>query len=229
MSRVFLDIGAHVGETLEVVKEPRWGFDRIYCFEPAPQCWDRLEALVDDRVRLFRFGLWSCDTSMPLHEPGEIGASVFGSKSSGAPADTVALRDVSVWFAEHLSDEDHVVAKINCEGAEIEIISRLLDTGQIRELDELLVHFDIRKVPGQEHREAEIRGRLDGSSVPYRAAESIFFGRNVQEKTRNWLSWYQAGPAKRPWYSVVRRVSYSARCGVAAVRGRPSTYPRRSG
>jgi len=33
--RIFLDVGGHHGETLDVALDPRWGFDKIYCFEPA--------------------------------------------------------------------------------------------------------------------------------------------------------------------------------------------------
>src|SRR5690606_36029501 len=34
---VFLDIGAHWGETLEEVLSPVWRFDVVYAFEPDPE------------------------------------------------------------------------------------------------------------------------------------------------------------------------------------------------
>jgi hypothetical protein len=42
--KVFLDVGAHLGETLEAALDPRYAFDRIYCFEPAQTCRAQLEA-----------------------------------------------------------------------------------------------------------------------------------------------------------------------------------------
>ena len=32
--KIFLDIGSHYGETLSVIQQSKYGFDRIYCFEP---------------------------------------------------------------------------------------------------------------------------------------------------------------------------------------------------
>ena len=48
--KVFLDVGAHLGETLEVVQDRRWGFERIVSFEPAPGCWPHVEAVAGERV-----------------------------------------------------------------------------------------------------------------------------------------------------------------------------------
>lgn len=68
--RTFLDIGAHTGETLEVVRERRWAFDRIVCFEPAPRCWPALEAVAaaDPRVEVCKFGLLDRDQRLLLEQ-----------------------------------------------------------------------------------------------------------------------------------------------------------------
>lgn len=206
-----LDVGAHVGETLSVAMEPRWGFDRIYSFEPAPQCWPVLEEMADDRVEVLHFGLWNCDTTLVLHDPGMVGASLFESKRrSGTTAD-VELRDAAMWFRQHLTASDEVVMKINCEGAECDLLDHLLASGELSKADEVVVHFDVRKVPGQAHREIETRRRLDAAGIPYRDADDIFFGRNVQEKTRNWLNWYQAAGPRRLWYSRLKRAEFGLR------------------
>lgn len=84
----------------------------------------------------------------------------------------------------------------------------------------MLVHFDVRKVPGQESREAETRRRLDAAGVTYRPAGQLFFGRTIQEKTRNWLAWYHAGPVARLRYSVLRRAEFAARVRVHRLRVR---------
>jgi hypothetical protein len=57
--KVFLDVGAHEGSSLHAVRDPKYGFDRIYCFEPSGSCWPALEAVSDQRVRVCRFGLWN--------------------------------------------------------------------------------------------------------------------------------------------------------------------------
>lgn len=227
MARVFVDVGAHVGETLSVVLDPRWGFDRIHCFEPAPDCWPVLRELADDRVEILPFGLWTGDERRMLHDPGKVGASLFSGKEVSDSVVEVELRDAAAWFAEHLDPADEIVVKINCEGAECDLLDHLLAAGQLAGVDELVVHFDVRKIPSLRHREAETRSRLDAAGVRYRPADDIFFGGNIPDKTANWLSWYFAeGPAR--WrYSVLRRAEFAVR--VPLYRLRQRLRPRRSG
>lgn len=211
MAKVLLDIGAHLGETLSVALDPRWAFDEIHCFEPAPSCWPELERLADDRVTVHRFGLWDRDATLRLYNPGTIGASVHTGKDPALDSAEIEVRDAGRWFADNVSPDDHVIAKINCEGAEVEILERLLDTGELAKVDELLIHFDVRKIAGLEGAEARLRDRLDRSGVSYRPAEQLFFGRNTEEKTANWLAWYHAPAWRRPQYSLLRRLEFAAR------------------
>jgi FkbM family methyltransferase len=209
--KVFLDIGAHRGETLKVVREPRWAFDRIVCFEPAPMCWPEIEALSDDRVELCQFGLWSGDTTMTLHNPGDIGASIAAdSKPVKATADC-EFRDAAKWFAANLSDADVVYAKINVEGAEADLIDRLFQSGELSKIDRLLVHFDVRKAPSLAHREPEVRRQLEMSGVDFQPAEAIQFG-GVYRGTRNWLRWVEGNRWTRDLrFKVLRRCGHAVR------------------
>jgi FkbM family methyltransferase len=220
MAKIMLDVGAHVGETLGVAMDPRWGFDHIYSFEPAPQCWPVLDEMADDRVDVLRFGLWNCDTTLVLHDPGMVGASLFESKRRSGTTAEVELKDAAVWFRDNIAESDEVVMKVNCEGAECDLLDHLLQSGEMRKVDALVVHFDVRKVPGQAHREVETRQRLEAASVPYQAAEDIFFGGNIPEKTANWLSWYHSSGAARLKYSHLRRAEYAVRVPLYNARKR---------
>lgn len=202
--------------------QPRWGFDKIFSFEPAVPCWNALEDLArgDERVTILRYGLWSHDDQLVLHDPGMIGASLIADKRLTDTSAVVEVRDASEWFARHLAVGDEIVMKLNCEGSECQILDQLLASGQLAKVDELLVHFDVRKIPSQRHREAETRRRLDQAGVEYRPAESLFFGRNTPEKTENWLGWYHAGGLARLRYSVVRRIEFGLRTRVYKLRKR---------
>ena len=211
MKKVLVDVGAHTGETLSVAMQEKWGFDQIYSFEPASPCWPSLDRMADDRVKILRFGLWSQDAQMILHDPGSIGASVHQSKAARPNSLLAEFKDAAKWFDDNIDPSDEVVVKLNCEGAECEILDRLLEAGHLENVSELLIHFDVRKVPGQEFREAETRHALDRAGVRYRSAETIFFGRNTQEKTANWLAWYNAKGVRKLRYSLVRRVEFAIR------------------
>lgn len=220
MAKVLLDVGAHVGETLEVALDSRWGFDTIHCFEPAPQCWPALTDLADHRTVIHRFGLWDRDSRIPLFDAGAIGASIFHEKAAGTEPTFVDVKDVGRWLAENLVDGDQVVMKLNCEGAECDVIERMHASGQLHRIDELLVHFDVRKIPGQAHRESEARELLNAAGVTYVPAENIMFGRNTQEKTRNWLAHHHARGIRRHYYSVGKRVEFAIRTRVYEWRKR---------
>lgn len=215
-----LDVGAHRGETLAVALEPKWGFERIYSFEPAPQCWPRLEAIADERTTILPFGLWTQDAELMLHDPGTVGASLMEGKRLTTSTAVVSVRDAARWFQENISCADEVVMKVNCEGAECDLLEHLLNHGQLHKVSALLVHFDVRKIPSMRHREAETRALLDAARIPYRPAEAIFFGRNISEKTANWLAWHQSTGVRRLRYSLARRMEFAVRTRVYGYRHR---------
>jgi FkbM family methyltransferase len=170
--KIFLDVGAHTGETLPAVLDPRFAFDRVVCFEPAPACWPRLRRVQDTRVSVEPFGLWRDTTLMTLHDPGEIGASLFEKKySHGTDNEQIMVVKASDWFAGNLRREDEVYAKLNVEGAEADILEDLIATGEITKLSALLVHLDIRKVPSQRERADEIVAALERSGIPFAVAD----------------------------------------------------------
>ena len=218
--KVFLDIGAHTGETLSVVTDPRWGFERIYSFEPAPNCWSRRDSLATPKTEICRFGLWDKDATVPLYNPGYIGASVSIDKDAtvGTASVDCDFRDAGEWFKAHLSPDDEVWAKINVEGAEAELIQRLAETGTLSMIDHLLIHFDVRKVPSKQHLEAVIRGQLDAAGIDYVPAGEIQDG-GISRGTRNWLGWASStSPLRGFWYRGVRRATGAARTHLYPVK-----------
>jgi FkbM family methyltransferase len=228
--KVFIDVGAHVGESLVIAQQPRWGFTHLYSFEPAPNCWPILGQLADHRTAVLQFGLWSTDAELELYDPGAIGASLFEGKSLSGASIPVDLRDAAEWFAANIDRDDEVVMKINCEGAECEVLDRLLSAGELSKVDHLVVHFDVRKVPGMADLEAPLRSRMTRAGIPYHAADDMLIGRNISEKTANWLEWYHASRFGRMRHTLLRRAEFAGRIRVYEWRasrapraGRPTT------
>jgi hypothetical protein len=157
---------------------------------------------------------------MTLHDPGTVGASLYEAKRLSTATAEVELREAGRWFFDNVSTDDEVVMKLNCEGAECELLDHLIASGELSKVDELLIHFDVRKVDGLQDREHTTRRALDATGVPYRAAESILFGRNISEKTSNWLHWYHAPSWQRPAYSILRRAEFAARIALYTARNR---------
>ena len=187
--KVFLDVGAHEGSSLNAVRDPKYGFDRIYCFEPASGCWPALESVADSRVTVCRFGLWNATREHPLYDPGSRGASVFADKFKERPTDEMAqFVRASDWFRENLAEGDEIYLKLNCEGAECDIAEDLLDSGELARVRSVMIDPDVRKIPSQEHRERELGERLRGAGLTnYFMERDVMVGDTHRARVQNWL------------------------------------------
>ena len=208
---MFLDVGAHTGETLAEVRDPRYHFDRIACFEPASECWPEIERLADERVELVRAALYIHDGELLLHDPGSIGASLSAEKATGPRTERCQVIDAARWFATEIRQDDHVYVKINVEGAECDLLEYLMSSGELSKIDHLMVHFDVRKIPAQRHRADELSIALDASGIDWVDASTIMFGRGHGRQTRNWLLYADGGPVTRWLRKQPVRWAYRAR------------------
>jgi FkbM family methyltransferase len=187
--KVFLDVGAHAGWTLMAVRDPKYRFDRIYCFEPASACWPALERLVDRRVTICRFGLWNRTTTRRLYDAGSRSASLYADKFEDARSEEeVELVRATDWFGEHLRPGDEVYLKLNCEGAEADIVEDLLESGEFARLRAVMIDPDVRKIPSQRHRERELREKLLSTGFTnYAMEEEVMIGETHRLRIQNWL------------------------------------------
>ncbi|MGQ0802747.1 MAG: FkbM family methyltransferase [Actinomycetota bacterium] len=186
--KLFLDVGAHVGETLEAVLDPRYGFDRIVCFEPTSECQTQLLGFDDTRVTVCPFGLWNETTERAIFAPGTLGASIFDRGHDLDEHEMARFVKASDWFRDNVAADDVVYVKLNCEGSECDILDDLIDSGEIRKVEEMVVHWDVRKIPSHAHREGEVRQRL--RALGFRNALDagwVMYGRTVEAKTHHWL------------------------------------------
>ncbi|MFL6204871.1 MAG: hypothetical protein ACJ739_05935 [Acidimicrobiales bacterium] len=212
--KVFLDVGGHTGETLAEVMRPRWGFDRIWSFEPVPSCVESLRLIADGRVEIVPAGWWSTTESKQLWNPGGLNASV--QYEGEGPTLTCEFIDAASWLQQHITADDEVWAKLNIEGAEVAVLDHLLDTGTIALIDHLVVHFDIEWT-GDQDAAQRVRGRLDASGVSWIEADAVMFGRDRAAKTASWLDWSMHGAT---WRLRRRAFEHRARALVWRLRKR---------
>jgi len=189
--KILLDVGAHTGQTTRAVLDPKYRFDRIISFEPAPQCWPDIEAIDDPRVELCRFGLWRETCERVLHDPGTQAASIFDDFETEEPTagqTRIKLVRARDWVADNVSEGDVVFMKLNCEGAECDIVEDLLDGGQLRRLYNTMITFDVRKSSSLRGRELPLRRRLLREGYDNVAfAEDVMRGATHPERIQHWL------------------------------------------
>lgn len=188
--RIFLDVGGHYGETLDVALDPRWAFDKIYCFEPAEPCRRILRGFRDRRVHIVPAGLSNRTGDATLYGTGLLGASVYADKrqlDEHVRAETIALVRATDWLLENTAPGDEICLKLNCEGSECDVLEDLLDSGLTERLQSVYVDFDVRKIPSQAHRQQTVEARLREQNMHFVTPDAMA-GPGGSRAVRKWLT-----------------------------------------
>ncbi|MEN9678956.1 MAG: Methyltransferase FkbM domain [Actinomycetota bacterium] len=146
MTNIFIDIGAHIGESIEVAIHPKYNFAKIYAFEPSAHCKKYLNKYRDSRLSIQNFALGNSDRYQVLFGSGSVGASIYEEKTAyWSQNEEIEFKKFSVWWNDHIKKQDKVWLKINAEGGELEIIEelQLIKSGHIISA---LISFDIDKI-----------------------------------------------------------------------------------
>jgi len=231
--KIFVDVGCNQGQSISAILEPihgfnrtfcKYGFDKIYGFEPVPA----LHQIVagnyrDPRMTFVAVGLWKETCEKPIYSPGSQSGSIFADKINVDPAHSTLCKFVraSDWFRDHVPEAGEVYVKLNCEGSEVDIIEDLLDSNEYRKITSLGVSFDVRKIPSQRDREEKIKLRLQAEGYTNCVDLDLIPGRSQRERIQTWLS--MAGADRR---SVTNRLGH----GVYACQtfvARAAEYTRR--
>jgi FkbM family methyltransferase len=186
--KIFLDVGANTGQSLIAAIDSPLKFDKIISFEPAPQCWPYLKTLANNRVKIEKFGLWNKTCQQAIFQPGTKGAGMW-KKDKGLIDQTQVCNFVRATdYFTALPWNADIWMKLNCEGAECDILDDLLDSGEFGKVKFLMVDFDVRKIAAMKHREAETMERLRPFGFPrISTSKEVMRGTTHQDRINNWL------------------------------------------
>lgn len=171
MNRIFLDVGAHHGQTIKLLLNPKFRLTHIIGFDPSPLCHAILNRKFGNnrKVTIVKAGLWSENCEMALHNEGSQGGTIHQDYQTTCNPEPRITRcqflKASDWFRENLSENDEIFLKLNCEGSECDIINELLDTGEYNKIKNTFVDFDVRKSPSQKHKEEELMQRMKQMNI----------------------------------------------------------------
>ena len=130
MSKVtFIEVGGFYGMTTDFVLEdhPEW---KVVVFEPNPTLFAGLAEKYKDepRVLVMKNALWSKGETKVFHVSGHTGASsLCAEKANMGKCEEIEVSCLGVTSV--LSGMSRVVLNLNCEGAEIEIMDELMESG----------------------------------------------------------------------------------------------------
>jgi len=156
---IFFDLGGFNGSFSEkIIKE-----FNCYCyiFEPHPKYFDILNKKFNsnEKVKIFNFGL--LDKNKNIYLSDDSASSRLISSDQGI---NVNVRDVSEVIDE-LEIENIDLLKSNIEGAEYDLLNRLIDTHKIKKIKSLQIQYHKDHTENAEFLRAEINKKLNNSHV----------------------------------------------------------------
>lgn len=175
MSRsIYLDFGANEGDTIAAHLSSHetnfcWGF------EPNPRLAARLrERFKDAPVEIVEAAAWTSDTVLPLYLGHPLSSTLMTGK---VPLENypqfvidysewvnVAAIDTARWIRAHLSEKDVIIAKMDIEGAEYEVLPSLLESGVVDLLTELRCEFHPERFPQHARQHDELLRQLEAKT-----------------------------------------------------------------
>lgn len=216
MRSIFLDVGAHNGQTAREVLKPHYTFTDIWCFEPVPAQRAALHALSTDvRFKVIDFGLSNRTREAEVYgDNSDMGASLYANMKKRGNDKVTHCKFVSAteFFKDKIYPTDLIVMKLNCEGSECDILNDLLDSGEASKIANVLIDFDVQKVPEKAHEEQALKERMlrEGFKC-YSLATEVMVGKTHQDRIANWLQGLKLEaeilrptapePRKRSWFA----------------------------
>jgi len=150
MRKIFIDGGAHRGQSAEVFMN-RWpGAEEyeIYSFEAGTNValWDELSKVMEKypNMSMFQSALWIKNEDIVFYDEGNSSSSLIQAKLARSPGHEVKkvvieAIDLGGWLDACFDDDDEIIVKLNVEGAEYEILEQMLDRDQLKKVNTLFV------------------------------------------------------------------------------------------
>jgi FkbM family methyltransferase len=163
MKKVFLDCGGNIGQSVKRFKRSkRYTEDFIiHSWEPV----EKLSKFYRDRkdITFHPEAVWTHDGEISFYldisrgPRRSLGSTLFKEKKSRRlnrknPV-TVPCVDFGKWVKENLSEDDLIILKIDIEGAEYDVLEKMIEDGSIKYIDDLYIewHYHKVKIPKERH------------------------------------------------------------------------------
>lgn len=170
---IVLDCGANVGDITQ--KFAATGA-RVYAFEPDPVAFNQLKKrfAATTNVTLIQKGVWDKNTEISLYTHKDqneaelaftVSSSIVGNKVNIDQSRSHAIEVIDLTeFIEKLGHRVNLI-KLDVEGAETEILKKILAKKTYRLFDVMYVETHETKIPGQQAELAEIKKELRNQGV----------------------------------------------------------------
>lgn len=146
---IYIDCGAHNGDTVDCESLFNFAADRKIAFEPNKKLHKDLNEVGFDEV--YRKAVWIKDDKVKFYiddSKSPMGSTLMKHKRTGKLRLLPQLVD-TIDFSAYLKqfENDTVLIKMDCEGAEFAILEKMLEDGTTSIPKKMYVEFHPNKVP----------------------------------------------------------------------------------
>lgn len=142
MKKYFIDCGAHCGESILMAKQ-RFGAEiTTISFEPVTYLADQLQEIHkdNDSVYIQNSAVWITNDTKKFYisDLYTDGSSLLTSLNSLNENQYIEIPcfDFSTWLSETFTVDDYIILKLDIEGAEYEVLNKMIDDGTINLVNE---------------------------------------------------------------------------------------------
>jgi len=172
MKKIILDCGSHLGESVRKFKQELGKTDyEFHMFEPNIFLFEQINTnpefenckkynnAVSNKYEIVKF--WGCTKNK-----NSVGSTLEKSKANwdGITEDDyieIQAINLSEFIQNNFSKEDYIILKLDIEGAEYDVLDKLLETNIIEYIDELYCEFHTQWLsPEFAQREDNLRKKL---------------------------------------------------------------------
>lgn len=143
MNKYFIDCGAHCGESILMAKQ-KFGIDvNVFSFEPVPGLANQLIQIHenDTTIQIQNSAVWINNEIKKFHLSEEYtdGSSLLNNLNNLRDDHylEVPCFDLSSWITDCFNEDDYIILKLDIEGAEYEVLNKMIEDGSINLINEL--------------------------------------------------------------------------------------------
>jgi len=152
MRKIFLDCGGNLGRAVRAfLKTYKDSAEyEIFSFEPQTRLNKFYKGVLGPRIHLINKAVWTHDGEIEFHWTENVkGSTIFTDYATAegiVKTGSVPCLDLSAWIIDNFNLDDHIVLKMNIEGAEYPVLEKMVNDGSMRYINELYVSPHVKKI-----------------------------------------------------------------------------------
>jgi FkbM family methyltransferase len=174
MAKIFIDGGGNWKKIVDRYLALA-DFDKVYVFEPNPLFYDSYK---NSNYQLIKKAIWVENIKKNFYiskDENQVFSSLFENKLSKLKNELVDnywsktlevdCIDFSQWVKDNFNEQDDITLKLDIEGAEFDVIEKMIEDKTIKMINKLFVEFHTDTCPEQKEKYFSIIKKLKNINI----------------------------------------------------------------